>query len=66
MKHSEVWIVIALDLMTNWGKIDNLKISFPLNHEYCMCVCVCVCVCLYTHVYIHLFQSVSFSIILLL
>ena len=64
MKHSEVWIVIALDLMMNWGKIDNLKISFPFNHEYCMCVCVCVC--LYTHVYIHLFQSVSFSIILLL
>ena len=62
MKHSEVWIVIALDLMMNWGKIDNLKISFPLNHEYCMCVYVC----LYTHVYIHLFRSVSFSIILLL
>ena len=60
MKHSEVWIVIALDLMMNWGKIDNLKISFPLNHEYCMCVCVCVYIHMYISIYFGQLLSASF------
>ena len=34
MKHSEVLIVIALDLKINWGKIDNLKISLSWV-EFC-------------------------------
>ena len=56
MKHSEVLIVIALDLKINWGKIDNLKISFPLNHEYYMFVCVCI----YIYTGIYPFISVNF------